>query len=76
MNLFNTASAKNLQTTHLINQHTVHAAPVLALPPEDKTSLFRRSIQHNYADLLKNSGRFRYGYWSYRPSRDSLMDME
>ncbi|MDN5543541.1 MAG: transcriptional regulator, partial [Acinetobacter sp.] len=53
MNLFNTASAKNLQTTHLINQHTVHAAPVLALPPEDKTSLFRRSIQHNYADLLK-----------------------
>src|SRR5690606_25965000 len=53
MNLCNTVPAKKLQTTHLINQHTVHAAPVLALPPEDRTSLFRRSIQHNYADLLK-----------------------
>ena len=53
MNLFNTPPAKKLQTTHLINQTTVHAAPVLALPQEDKTSLFRRSIQHNYADLLK-----------------------
>ena len=52
MNLFNTESAKQLQTTHLINQPTVHAAPVLALPQEDQTSLFRRSIQHNYADLL------------------------
>ncbi len=30
MNLFNTAPAKKLQTTHLINQTTVHAAPVLA----------------------------------------------
>ncbi len=36
MNLFNTASAKQLQTTHLINQTTVHAAPVLALPQEDQ----------------------------------------
>lgn len=53
MNLFNTAPAKKLQTTHLINQHIVHAAPVLALPEEDQTSLFRRSIQHNYADLLR-----------------------
>lgn len=53
MNLFNTAPAKKLQTTHLINQHIVQAAPVLALPQEDQTSLFRRSIQHNYADLLR-----------------------
>src|SRR5690606_35248362 len=37
----------------LINQHIVQAAPVLALPQEDQTSLFRRSIQHNYADLLR-----------------------
>lgn len=39
MNLFNTAPAKKLQTTHLINQHIVQAAPVLALPQEDQTSL-------------------------------------
>lgn len=53
MNLFKTAPAKELQTTHLINQHTVHAAPILALAQEDQVSLFRRAIQHNYADLLK-----------------------
>lgn len=42
-----------LQTTHLFNIAPMNAAPLLSLPMEQKQSLFRRSIQHNYADLLK-----------------------
>lgn len=53
MHSFSEHSSSPFQTTHLINQINVNAAPVLSLPEEDQTSLFRRSIQHNYADLLK-----------------------
>ena len=42
-----------LQTTHLFNIEPMNAAPLLSLPMEHEQSLFRRSIQHNYADLLK-----------------------
>ena len=42
-----------LQTTHLFNIAPMNAAPLLSLPMEQEQSLFRRSIQHNYADLLK-----------------------
>ncbi|MFW1802413.1 transcriptional regulator, partial [Acinetobacter nematophilus] len=31
----------------------INAAPLLSLPMEQEQSLFRRSNQHNYADLLK-----------------------
>lgn len=53
MNLFNTSNAQGLQSTHLINRTAVNAAPLLTVPQESHPSLFRRSIQHKYADLLK-----------------------
>lgn len=53
MNLLHTANAQTIQTTHLVNRTTVNAAPLLTLPQESQPSLFRRSIRHNYADLLK-----------------------
>ncbi|WP_428706089.1 hypothetical protein, partial [Staphylococcus aureus] len=39
--------------THLFNIAPMNDAPLLSLPMEQEQSLFRRSIQHNYADLLK-----------------------
>lgn len=42
-----------LQTTHLVNTMSINAAPLLNLPIEPELSLFRRSIQHNYSDLLR-----------------------
>lgn len=47
------AQAKGLQTTHLFNQSAVDAAPLLNLSEDSESSLFRRSIRHNYSDLLK-----------------------
>lgn len=44
----------HLQKTHLFNMEPVTSAPLLTLPTEqEEPSLFRRSIQHQYADLLK-----------------------
>lgn len=55
MKLLNQSSNQKslLQTTHLFNIEPINAAPLLNLPIEQEQSLFRRSIQHNYADLLK-----------------------
>lgn len=53
MNLFNKTNTLALQTTHLVSQTAVNAAPVLTFREESQPCLFRRAIQHNYADLLK-----------------------
>ena len=43
----------DLQTTHLINQVDVNAAPLLRLPRDESFSLFKRSIHHSYDELLR-----------------------
>lgn len=53
MNLVNTLAKNQLQHSGRIEQGSVNAAPVLELAFEEQTSLFRRAIQHNYADLHK-----------------------
>ena len=42
-----------LQTTHLVNQVDVNAAPLVTLPKEERFSLFRRTIHHTYEELLR-----------------------
>lgn len=41
-----------LQKTHLFNMNSINAAPLVSIPMEQDQSLFHRSIQHHYADLL------------------------
>lgn len=55
MNLWNKSQihSQPLQTTHFVNSNPVDAAPLLGLPEEEQPSLFRRSIQHHHAELLK-----------------------
>ena len=43
----------DLQTTHLVNQVDVTAAPLLRLTNEEPFSLFKRSIHHSYDELLR-----------------------
>ncbi|QIO05388.1 winged helix-turn-helix domain-containing protein [Acinetobacter shaoyimingii] len=40
-----------LQTTHLVNTMDVSAAPLIVLPEEKASSVFCRSIQHQYQNL-------------------------
>ena len=43
----------DLQTTHLVNQVDVTAAPLLRLANDEPFSLFKRSIHHSYDELLR-----------------------
>ena len=48
----------DLQTTHLVNQVDVTAAPLLRLANDEPFSLFKRSIHHSYDELLNLKNEF------------------